>query len=123
VAKPEWGTKRECTECGGRFYDLNRDPIICPTCDVTFVIPIPKPAAKSKAKAPAPVKPVVVVEKAAEETDDETALLKVVGIEADETADDDGEEDGVVGDVFVEEDDEDDVTNVLDAPVATPTVE
>ena len=30
--KAERGTKRTCQnpECGSRFYDLNRDPIICP---------------------------------------------------------------------------------------------
>lgn len=32
MAKPEWGTKRTCTTCGARFYDMQRDPIICPKC-------------------------------------------------------------------------------------------
>jgi uncharacterized protein (TIGR02300 family) len=32
VAKPEWGTKRLCTSCGARFYDLSRQPIECPKC-------------------------------------------------------------------------------------------
>ena len=32
MAKPEWGTKRLCTSCGARFYDLNRQPIECPKC-------------------------------------------------------------------------------------------
>lgn len=32
MAKPEWGTKRTCTHCGARFYDLNKSPIICPKC-------------------------------------------------------------------------------------------
>jgi len=32
VAKPEWGTKRICLHCGARFYDLHRDPIVCPAC-------------------------------------------------------------------------------------------
>lgn len=32
MAKPEWGTKRVCTACGARFYDLNKDPIVCPKC-------------------------------------------------------------------------------------------
>lgn len=32
MAKPEWGTKRICLSCGARFYDLNRDPVVCPAC-------------------------------------------------------------------------------------------
>ncbi len=30
------GLKRVCSECGGRFYDLNKRPIMCPSCDVEF---------------------------------------------------------------------------------------
>lgn len=30
------GLKRICTGCGNRFYDLNKRPIICPSCDVEF---------------------------------------------------------------------------------------
>jgi PHP family Zn ribbon phosphoesterase len=36
MAKPELGTKRLCTECGTKFYDLNRDPMTCPKCGATF---------------------------------------------------------------------------------------
>jgi uncharacterized protein (TIGR02300 family) len=32
LAKPELGAKRVCQECGSRFYDLNREPIVCPKC-------------------------------------------------------------------------------------------
>ena len=27
VAKPEWGAKRICHNCGARYYDLQRDSI------------------------------------------------------------------------------------------------
>ena len=36
MAKPEWGAKRTCFECGAKFYDLRRDPIICPSCGTVF---------------------------------------------------------------------------------------
>lgn len=36
MAKAEWGTKRTCQNCGARFYDLHRDPIVCPTCQTTY---------------------------------------------------------------------------------------
>src|ERR1700761_3470584 len=36
VANPEWGTKRICQSCSAKFYDLNRDPIVCPKCQTEF---------------------------------------------------------------------------------------
>ncbi len=36
MAKLEWGAKRICHNCGARFYDLRRDPIVCPKCGTTF---------------------------------------------------------------------------------------
>src|SRR3546814_8365480 len=36
VAKPEWGAKRICHNCGARYYDMRRDPIICPKCGPEF---------------------------------------------------------------------------------------
>lgn len=34
------GTKRTCQNgsCGSRFYDLARDPIVCPICGTTYAI-------------------------------------------------------------------------------------
>ncbi len=32
MAKPELGTKRVCVSCGAKFYDLARQPAICPKC-------------------------------------------------------------------------------------------
>lgn len=36
MAKPEWGIKRVCQNCGARFYDLRREPITCPACNTAF---------------------------------------------------------------------------------------
>jgi len=36
VAKPELGIKRICGNCGTKFYDLNRIPIICPKCQAVY---------------------------------------------------------------------------------------
>lgn len=30
------GTKRICQNCGSKFYDLNRDEIVCPVCNTVF---------------------------------------------------------------------------------------
>ena len=32
MVKAAWGTKRTCHGCGARFYDLNKDKIVCPKC-------------------------------------------------------------------------------------------
>lgn len=30
------GTKRICQNCGSKFYDLNREEIVCPICNTLF---------------------------------------------------------------------------------------
>ena len=37
MASANWGTKRRCSTCGAAFYDLNRDPVICPKCHNAYV--------------------------------------------------------------------------------------
>lgn len=49
MAKAERGTKRVCRECGGKFYDLNRDPAACPLCGA--VQTNEEPAAQASAPA------------------------------------------------------------------------
>lgn len=36
LSKSDWGTKRICHNCGTRYYDLNKDPVVCPKCSVEF---------------------------------------------------------------------------------------
>ena len=36
MAKLEWGKKRTCQSCGTKYYDLNKTPMICPSCGVEF---------------------------------------------------------------------------------------
>ena len=38
MAKPELGTKRLCGNCGAKFYDLSKDPIVCPKCQTVMVL-------------------------------------------------------------------------------------
>jgi uncharacterized protein (TIGR02300 family) len=52
VANPALGTKRICSGCTAKFYDLGKDPIVCPTCDTVFVIPKPEPARGGRKYAP-----------------------------------------------------------------------
>jgi uncharacterized protein (TIGR02300 family) len=79
VSKPEWGTKRVCPNCGTRYYDMWRDPIMCPKCGAPFDA---ESLAKTKkaARAVAPV--------AAEA---EVVPLQDEELEADLAAEPDGE--------------------------------
>ncbi len=36
MVKPAWGMKRTCQSCGAHFYDLRKDPIICPKCATVY---------------------------------------------------------------------------------------
>src|SRR5271165_826317 len=36
VAKPELGAKHQCQNCGAKFFDLNKDPVVCPKCGTVF---------------------------------------------------------------------------------------
>jgi uncharacterized protein (TIGR02300 family) len=68
--KAERGTKRTCQnpECGSRFYDLNRDPIVCPICQTAYQIEpdhalvAEEGSAAEKAALRKPKKPVYDVE-------------------------------------------------------------
>jgi uncharacterized protein (TIGR02300 family) len=54
VAKPELGIKRQCANCGAKFYDLGKSPIICPKCGTLHEIAA-APARRQAAAKPAPV--------------------------------------------------------------------
>jgi len=118
VAKPELGNKRQCQNCGVKFFDLNRDPILCPKCGATF-----QPPALSRAASRA-----VVADE--EETEAPETGAELVSLEdadaADEKAatvvDDDvdlGDDAG--DDTFLEEEEEDsdDVADLIDGDLET----
>ena len=103
------GTKRTCQngECGARFYDLNRSPVVCPICGAKYTIAHSTTAAAAVAPpAPRKVRREEIVEPAvAAEAETEEALADVetddtedaAVAEADETFLEEEEEDG--GDV------------------------
>ena len=110
MAKPEWGIKRACLSCGARFYDLKRDPIICPKCEAVFD---PLATLRSRrtrtAAVVAPAKPVAPkpVETVAEDTDaaaDDDEVLAVIN--------DDDDDDDVIEDASELGEDDDDVSDV-----------
>jgi len=36
VSKAEWGMKRICPGCGKRYYDMKKNPPVCPACKTPF---------------------------------------------------------------------------------------
>ena len=36
MSNPEWGIKRVCPSCSIKYYDFNKNPIICPKCEFQF---------------------------------------------------------------------------------------
>ena len=110
VAKPEWGTKRQCQECGARFYDLNRDPIVCMKCETVF-----KPVVSSRAKRsrPAPTAPAAPV---APKPEAPPAVPEDLDskIDTEENLSEDKDEDDVIEDPSELGEDEDDVSEVMD---------
>ena len=42
MAKPELGTKRVCVSCSARFFDLTRQPAVCPKCGTEQPIDQPR---------------------------------------------------------------------------------
>jgi uncharacterized protein (TIGR02300 family) len=118
VAKPELGAKRQCQACAAKFFDLNRDPIVCPKCGTVF--------------QGASVRPERATVKDDENDDEPVAAAGVEMVSLDEVEaaeekaadpvvdDIDVEDDEAADDAFLEEEeeDEDDVSSLIDGEIA-----
>jgi uncharacterized protein (TIGR02300 family) len=128
VAKPDLGTKRLCASCGAKFYDLGKDPIICPKCETVFhpVVYTTRSrggAAAAAAAAAAPLVPEVETPEAAEVelVSLEEADAEAEGGKKDAAVEGEGEEeveaadDGADDNTFLvtDEDEGDDVTDII----------
>lgn len=90
MAKPEWGTKRQCPACGGRFYDLGKaDPVVCILCQHAFE---PEILLKPRRGRPddKPLEPVkaVVLDDAEDEVEVDLDTVSLEELEADVEEDD-----------------------------------
>jgi uncharacterized protein (TIGR02300 family) len=128
VAKPELGTKRLCGNCGAKFYDLSKDPIVCPKChtvlELAAVSSRSRPdSAAARAAAPVPEEETVAPETAdaefvsLEDADAEAQGKKTADGEAVEGAEDEVEleDEGLDDAAFIEEQEEgdEDVTDII----------
>jgi uncharacterized protein (TIGR02300 family) len=117
LAKPEWGTKRICPSCGARYYDLLREPVICPKCSTPF-----DPEAFLRARRARPAAP---VEKelepvVADEVDADLEAEEIEAVEEEEEAggvaleEGEEEEEELIEDASELGEDEDDMAEVID---------
>ena len=116
MAKPDLGGKRQCQSCSTKFFDLNRDPIVCPKCGTVFQAAAgTRMAARAAAVdddevEPDPAAAELVPLEEADAGEDKTVVV----------ADDDIEvEDDPADDTFLEEEEEDgdDVSGLIDGEI------
>jgi uncharacterized protein (TIGR02300 family) len=108
MPKEEWGVKRVCPKCTVRFYDLQNDPMTCPSCGATFDV---ASLTQQKTRSAAAEKVTKVVEPAPAEDIEDVVVL--------EDDDDDSAED-IADDLLDDDDDEDDaigLEEIADMPV------
>ena len=100
MAKPELGQKHTCVSCGTRFFDLGKEPAICPKCAAEQ--PLEQPRLKRAAPLPEEQKKTVKTEIDADDLDVEVP---------------DGDDDE---DILDDGDDLDDGSDVIDADIEVP---
>ena len=124
MVDPKFGTKRVCEACGGKFYDLSKNPVICPLCGHSFdptaastptapvgeVAPVQDPPEKDVDETPKDENEISlddIVEEDGDDGDDELAEFDDGAVLVDDEEDDDLLEDEAGDDEFIEGDDED----------------
>jgi uncharacterized protein (TIGR02300 family) len=121
VPKPELGTKRQCQNCGAKFFDLAKDPIVCPKCGTVYEVASMPARSSARGKAVEEEEPEVETPEAelvpledADVVEDEKVAAVLpeddVEIEDDEAPADD---------TFLEEEEEDsdDVSTLIDGDI------
>ncbi|MFA6280563.1 MAG: TIGR02300 family protein [Bdellovibrionales bacterium] len=98
MAKAEWGLKRICPHCGTRYYDMKKNPPVCPSCGTVFD---PETLTKSRRSRAAAEEKARKITAAPEEIDD----IPVASDEADDV---------VIEDIDELGEDEVDVDDVVD---------
>ncbi len=121
MGKPEWGTKRKCQGCGAHFYDLRREPIVCPKCAVELKPQGQLRPPRNRARAQPSAKPLVQSATVADEVPaaEMEVANEVIGGGPDDATGapekDTGEDDEeVVEDVSELGEDKDDLLEVMD---------
>lgn len=117
MPKAEWGVKRTCPNCETRFYDLQREPILCPECGATFNMDDHGKVSGMRERRV----PVAVADEADPLVEDDEALVDEE--DDDEAAEDpilaeDEEDEEPAGPTLTDEEDEQDAVPFKDATLA-----
>ena len=117
MAKPEWGNKHICPSCGARYYDLQREPVVCPKCATPYD---PEAFLRARRSRPA-VQPERELEPVGAEVGTETETEEEEEIETAEDEEDAGaleeaeeEDEELIEDASELGEDEDDMAEVID---------
>ena len=98
MAKLSRGTKRTCQndDCESKFYDLERDPIVCPVCSTVYKLArAAEMAAVPAAAAAAPIKAAAEPDVSTDGdviSDDDDALISLEDADAELGEDDDDDD-------------------------------
>ena len=117
MAKPDLGSKRQCQSCSTKFFDLNKDPILCPKCGTLFQVVMARGATRAAAAADeseVEIDPAVAELVPLEDADGADVAAAVIPDEDIEI-----EDDGADDDTFLEEEEEgvDDVAGLIDGDI------
>jgi uncharacterized protein (TIGR02300 family) len=111
VAKPEWGSKRICPSCGARYYDLLREPVICPKCATPFDA---EAFLKSRRSRPAPPVEKELEPVGADEIDAEVETEEAEAAEEEPLEEAEEEDEELLEDASELGEDEDDMAEVIE---------
>jgi uncharacterized protein (TIGR02300 family) len=113
VAKPQLGAKRQCQSCATKFYDLNKDPIVCPKCGTVFQVAALSRAAARVEEDESDIEKESADTVSLEEVEAEESAAETIDVEDDVEIDDAGDDD-----TFLEEEEgEDDVSGLIDGDI------
>jgi uncharacterized protein (TIGR02300 family) len=110
VAKPELGAKRQCQSCATKFYDLNRDPILCPKCGAVFQVTLSRTPARVVQEEEVEVEKEGVETVPLDEVEETENAAEAIDVDEDVELVDDAD------DTFLEEEEgeDDDVSGLID---------
>ncbi|CAJ0886841.1 hypothetical protein AMST5_03744 [freshwater sediment metagenome] len=114
MAKPELGAKRQCQSCATKFYDLNRDPIICPKCGAIFQLALTRAPARVEPEEDVETEKEGVETVSLDEVEENETAAEAIDVDEDVELVDDADDD-----TFLEEEEgeDDDVTGLIDGDI------
>lgn len=116
MAKPELGAKRQCQSCATKFYDLNKDPIVCPKCGTIFQVTALSRAPGRVEEEETEIEKEGVETVSLDEVEESENAAEALDVDEDVEIDDAGDDD-----TFLEEEEgeDDDVSGLIDGDIET----